>query len=73
MPQRKILRIKITETGDLKVNARGLPGDVKTIMAELEALAALVGGDANALLVEKHDPRVPHAHVHTDGHAHTHG
>lgn len=73
MAQRKVLRIKITDNGDLKVNAREMPGDVKTIMAELEALACLAGGDVNALLVEQHDPSSKHSHVHAGEHVHTHG
>lgn len=61
------LVVEIQEDGTLKTNAREMEGDEADILAALEELAALAGGE---LEVEKH---VGHHHHHGHGHHHHHG
>jgi hypothetical protein len=58
------LIVEIQEDGSLKTNAREMTGEDAEILATLEELAQLAGGQ---LEVEKH---VGHHHHH--GHDHTH-
>lgn len=66
------LAVTIDDKGNLKINATKMPGTAKAILDELGELAALLGGDKDALKVEKH---VHGAHTHTHDHdeQHTHG
>lgn len=61
------LTITINDDGTLKTDARKLEGDEAEILAELEALAAEVGGE---LTVEKHVEGLHHHHH--GGHSHSH-
>lgn len=60
--------IVLNDNGTIKINSRGLKGSEKELLAELNELAALVGG---ALVVEGHAPGTPHHHQH-DGEDHVH-
>ena len=71
MPKKQ-LKITVAENGELKIDASKMPGTADKILAELKELAALVGGDVNALVVEKH-VHSHGAHTHDHDHAHTHG
>lgn len=62
------LIITLCDDGTIRTNATGMKGSEKAILAELEALAAQVGG---ALVVERHEPGMHHHH-HGDGHDHVH-
>lgn len=61
------LFIDIQPDGSVKLDARGLEGDEKEILAELESLTQTLGGD---LKIEKH---VEGAHHHHHGHKHLKG
>jgi hypothetical protein len=50
---KKQLKITVTDTGDLKIDASQMPGSASQILDELKDLAELVGGDVNALVVEQ--------------------
>jgi hypothetical protein len=62
------LIVEILEDGTVKLNARDMIGDEADLLAELNALAAAVGGE---LKVEKHVEGARHHH-HGDGKYHTH-
>ena len=64
-----ILKVRINPDGSLKTDARGMKGSEKEILAELNSLAATVGG---TLTVEKHEPG-RHVHHHGDDKVHSHG
>jgi len=64
-----ILVIEIKEDGTLKTDASKVVGDEAEILAELEELAALAGGE---LKVEAHKPGIHHHH-HGHTHSHVHG
>ncbi len=66
---KKQLKITVTDTGDLKVDASKMPGTSQQILDELQELAELVGGDFNALVVEQH-VHGHGAHSHADAHEH---
>lgn len=53
------LVIEIEDDGTVTTNATQMVGTEKEILAQLEKLAASVGGD---LKVEKHEPGVKHHH-----------
>ncbi|MCK9361651.1 hypothetical protein M0Q28_05540 [Patescibacteria group bacterium] len=67
MPSKLI--VQIMPDGSLKTNARGMVGTEKEILAELNALAAKVGG---TLTVEAHEKGF-HAHHTHDDHVHGRG
>ena len=60
------LKVKFNADGTVSINATGMKGSEKEILAQLNSLAAAVGG---ALKVEKHEPGLHHHH---DGRAHVH-
>lgn len=62
------LKVELMEDGSIKLDASGVIGDEKEILAELQELAASVGGE---LKVEKHIEGVHHHH-HGHGKGHTH-
>ena len=64
-----ILRVTILPDGSLKTDARKMQGSEKEILAELNALAAKVGG---TLTVEAHEKGNRAHHTH-DEHTHSHG
>lgn len=64
-----ILKVTIMPDGSLKTNARGMSGSEKEILAELNSLAAKVGG---TVTVEAHE-RGFHAHHTHDERTHSHG
>lgn len=64
-----ILRVTILPDGSLKTDARKMQGSEKEILAELNALAAKVGG---TLTVEAHAPGF-HTHLREDERTHSHG
>ena len=60
------LKVKLNDDGSVSIDARGMKGTEKEILAQLNSLAAAVGG---SLKVEKHEPGLHHHH---DGHSHIH-
>ena len=64
-----ILKVRINPDGSLKTDARGMKGSEKEILAELNSLAATVGG---TLTVEAHEKGF-HAHHHDSDHVHGRG
>ncbi len=60
------LKVKFNDDGSVSINATGMKGTEKEILAQLNSLAAAVGG---SLKVEKHEPGLHHHH---DGKAHIH-
>lgn len=64
-----ILRVTILPDGSLKTDARGMSGSEKEILAELNTLAAKVGG---TLTVEAHEKSL-HSHHHDSDHVHGRG
>jgi hypothetical protein len=59
------LVVEIQEDGSMKTNAREVVGEDADIMALLEELAELAGGD---LKVEKHVGHHSHSHTHAEHH-----
>lgn len=68
---KKQIKITIMPNGSLKIDATKMPGTSAAILKELQELAELVGGDMNALVIEKH-VHGAHTHTHDDEHEHTH-
>jgi hypothetical protein len=68
---KKQLKITVTDAGDLKIDASKMPGTSSQILEELKELAELTGGEANALVVEKH-VHGAHTHTHEDSSVQTH-
>lgn len=62
------LKIKFNDDGTVSIIATGMKGSEKEILAQLNALAASVGGD---LKVERH-VHGAHTHVHGEGGDHVH-
>lgn len=62
-----VLKITILPDGSLKTDARKMQGSEKEILAELNSLAAKVGG---TLTVEAHEKGFHTHHTHSD---HVHG
>lgn len=60
------LIVEINDDGTLVLNAKNMIGSEKELVADLESLAKIVGGE---LKVEKH---VPGAHHHHHGEDHHH-
>ncbi len=60
------LKVKFNDDGTVSVNATGMKGSEKEILAQLNSLAAAIGG---ALKVEKHEPGLHHHH---GSHDHVH-
>lgn len=63
------LIVTIAPDGSIKTDARKMIGTEKEILAELNALAATVGG---TLTVERHE-KGNKAHTHDDERMHSHG
>lgn len=59
------LKIKFNDDGSVSIDATGMLGSEKQILAELSSLAASVGGD---LKVEKHVGHHHHHHHEKGGH-----
>jgi hypothetical protein len=64
------LKITLNDDGTVSVDATGMAGSEKEILAQLNSLASSIGGD---LKVEKH-VHGAHTHTHEKGghHAHNH-
>lgn len=68
---KKQLKVIVTPLGDLQIDATGMPGTSQQILDELQELAALTGGDVNALVVERHvHGHGAHSHAHDRDHLH---
>ena len=61
-----ILKLTLNDDGTVSVNSTGMKGSEKEILAQLNSLAAAIGG---ALKVEKHEPGLHHHH---GGRGHVH-
>ncbi len=62
------LKVKFNDDGTVSIDATGMAGSEKEILAQLNGLAASVGGE---LKVERH-VHGAHAHHTHDGHDHAH-
>ena len=63
-----ILKVTFNDDGTISVNATGMSGSEKSILAELQDLAGALGGE---LKVEKH-VHGAHSHHHHEGRDHVH-
>ncbi len=64
----RIIRVKISQTGEFDVNNAGNPDEAR-ILKELELLAELANGSRTGYKIEQHVHT--HATAHTHDHEHT--